>query len=399
MHLRATFAMPLGLALTLATAPPAPAQEAWPDEQPLEQTTPLFDVRLAAAFEAMDVSGDSISRAFNGAGRWPCANADQEWFNWATSDTHGASLCSAGPEGVYSHAERTECARGAHISAATPNHAASGAQLLKHFASQAVAIKTWLLTQPSPRYVPVLLGHNDVCGGTVDKFQLFGCGRGSDQNRFNHCRTAPEAFERELRRGLDTLITVPDTHIGVAAMVRVSQLCNHGGKTNCQVFTSCQNLWTTVAYLGWIFGQANGICGSLTLNCSPSRIRDAYATAKTYRDVTARVTAEYALVPMGGQSPVVFVGGQWVGGATKAMGVTLQYSDAPWRYRFSSSHLNCCDCFHPSPAGQNVASRVLFQGFSCTASEPCCLDTADGYRSGLCLDVLSDGTFVPGVLN
>jgi hypothetical protein len=140
--------------------------------------------------------------------------------------------------------------------------------MLKDFAAQAAAIKEYLSAQPAPRYVRVLLGHNDVCGGKVQKFQA-SCGRGDDQDPNNHCRTTPAAFERELRKGLDILITIPDTRIGMAAMVRVSQLCNLGAKQSCQTFTSCTQLWRAAAYTGWIFGSDNGICGSLTVNCSP----------------------------------------------------------------------------------------------------------------------------------
>lgn len=352
----------------------------------------------AAGIESMDVAGDSICKAFNGQGRWPCPNRDQESYNWATSDTHGSSLCSAGPEGVYSHAERIECARGGDIASASPNHARSGAQMLTDFVNQALAIRQWLSAQPAPRYVPVLLGHNDVCGGKLAKYH-WSCPRGSDQDPRNHCRTTPAAFERELRKGLDVLITIPDTQIGVAAMVRVSQLCNHGGKQSCQTFTSCRDLWAGAAYATWIFGQGNGICGSLTINCSQQRRIDAYRMARAYRDVAERVTAEYASLSPGWPSPVVTVGGQTVGGAVKAGGATVLYSDAPWRFKFSSAHLNCCDCFHPSPAGQNAASRLLFQGLTCSAGEPCCRDTGEALLDASCAVTDTEGTFYPGFFN
>lgn len=369
-------------------------------EDPEQEPQGLLDAREAVAVEAMDTCGDGISKAFNGHGSFPCSNADEEQFNYATSDTHRTDFCGAGQEGVFSIAERVECVKQRDIVTRFPgNSAASGAQLLKDFVNQTNRVKSYLLEQPAPRFVPVLLGHNDLCGGTVWRFN-FSCPRGSDQDNNNYCRTTPAAFERELRKGLDVLITVPDTRIGVASLVRVSQLCNHGGKTNCQIFTPCQDLWSLVAYTGWIFGQANGICGSLTVSCSSTRVRHAYDTARAFRDVLARVSAEYANVPPGSPSRVVRIGGQWVGGAGKAIGVTVAYSDAPWRYRFTAGQLNCCDCFHPSPSGQNAAARVLYQGFTCTPSEPCCRDTGDSYRDGRCLDTITDGTtFIPGLLN
>jgi hypothetical protein len=271
--------------------------------------------------------------------------------------------------------------------------------VLRDFPNQAARIRSWLLTQPAPRFVPILLGHNDLCGGTNLKFNLFGCPLGADQDRNFYCRTTRAAFERDLRRGLDTLITIPNTRIGVASMVRVSQLCNHAGKTNCTTGASCQNLWTQVADGGFIFGRNNGICGSLTKSCSETRIRDAYTSAKSYRDTLRRVAAEYAAIAPGSASRRVSIGGQTVGGAVMADGVTVVYSDTSWRYRFSAAELNCCDCFHPSPIGQNTAARVMFQGFTCSAATPCCRDTDDSFRSGRCLDLQTDGTFIPGLLN
>jgi hypothetical protein len=67
------------------------------------------------------------------------------------------------------------------INRAVPNHAKSGAQMLLDFVNQATAIQAYLSAQPAPRYVPVLLGHNDVCAGKVPKF-LQGCEQGADQD-------------------------------------------------------------------------------------------------------------------------------------------------------------------------------------------------------------------------
>jgi hypothetical protein len=393
----ATVFLTTGLAVAFASSTPALAQDVGQGEICAAEDNAVITVE-AGSIASMDVSGDSISKAFNGRGRFPCPNRDQEHFNWATSDTNGLNFCTAGPEGVYSQAERIECARGSEIAKATPNHARSGAEMLKDFAAQAAAIKEYLSAQPAPRYVPVLLGHNDVCGGKVQKFQA-SCDRGDDQDPNNHCRTTPAAFERELRKGLDILITIPDTRIGMAAMVRVSQLCNLGAKQSCQTFTSCTELWRAVAYVGWIFGSDNGICGSLTVNCSPERLIDAYLTAVAYRDLTERVAAEYAAVPAGGTSPIVTIAGQTVGGAVKAAGVAVVYSDAAWRFRFGMEHLNCCDCFHPSPVGQNVASFAFLHGLTCTPATPCCRDTGDPLADARCTAVDTEGTFYPGFFN
>lgn len=350
-----------------------------------------------ASIAAMDVSGDNISKAVN-ANASSCTFAAQEWFNWATSDTHGTEFCSAGAEGVYSQKERIECASRANIAAPSPNHAASGAQMLKDFVNQANAIKSWLLSQPAPRFTAVFMGHNDLCGGKLDKVNT-ACDAGLDQDPNNYCRTTPAAFERELRKGLDILITVPDARIGVAAPLRISQACNIAEQQACSWRGTCQAGWSAVSYLGWIFGPNNGICGSLTTNCSDDRVSDAYLTAKSYRDILQRVTAEYERIPPGGTSPVVTVGGQFVGGAVKATGVSMAFSDAPWKYKFSSSQLSCCDCFHPSRAGQNNLSRILMRGLTCGGRDACCNDTGDPVADGRCASVLTDGTYIPGLFN
>ena len=108
------------------------------------------------------------------------------------------------------------------------------------------------------------------------------------------------------------------------------------------------------------------------------------------------MTAEYAAVPPGGTSPVVTIAGQTVGGAVKADGVAVVYSEAAWRIRFPASLLNCCDCFHPSPLGQHAASAVLFQGLTCTAQTPCCQDTGDLLDEARCTTADTSGTFYPG---
>ncbi|MCA1850332.1 MAG: hypothetical protein LC672_04645, partial [Acidobacteria bacterium] len=118
--------------------------------------------------------------------------------------------------------------------------------------------------------------------------------------------------------------------------------------------------------------------------------------AKAYRDILERVTAEYAAIPEGGVSNVVTIGGQTVGGATKAWGSTLVYSNAPWMYKFNSGQLSCCDCFHPSRSGQEAAARITFNGLTCGTTDVCCADTGDPVRDGRCSSTDTSGTFYPG---
>ena len=123
-----------GLAAAIAASPRPPWARRCAPRRPTRSRTTPGSRSYPGSIASMDVSGDSISKAFNGRGRFPCANQDQEQFNWATSDTNGVSFCARGGEGVYSQAERIECARGSVINRAVPNHAASGAQMLDDFA-------------------------------------------------------------------------------------------------------------------------------------------------------------------------------------------------------------------------------------------------------------------------
>lgn len=330
-----------------------------------------FQAEAQLNIRAIDVAGDSISKGFNAGSQFPCANTDQEQFNWITGDTHAGNFCSAGSENVFSVLERLECDYGTDIFKAFPNHAASGARMLDDFLPQATNIKTYLNAQFAPRMAAVFLGHNDNCSGTVTKINASCSNPDLDPN--NYCRTKAEVFEREFRKGLEILMTISNTRIAVAAPVRVSQLCNLGGKTNCQVPATCQFLWNNV-----------NICASLTKDCSPARIADTYTTMKAYRDILKSVTAEYALISDGAVSRVVTVGGETVGGAAKAAGTAFIYSDAAWQYRFKAEQLSCCDCFHPSAVGQDQLGRMMKNGLSCSRIQPCCKETGDPLTDGKC---------------
>ena len=321
---------------------------------------------------AIDVAGDSISKGFNAGNTFPCSNGDQENYNWISSDTHGNNFCQAGNEGVLSFLERFECEYATNIFARNPNSAASGARMLSDFVNQSNSIKTYLNTQPATRLAAVFMGHNDSCSGVNTKVTA-SCSS-TDLDPANYCKTKPDSFEREFRKGLDILMSVPDTRIGVASPVRVSQLCNFGSKTNCQLGGSCSFLWGLV-----------NICGPLTSDCSNTRIIDTYNTMRAYREILKRVTAEYSLIPDGGVSPTVMIGGQMVGGGVKAAGTHFMYSDAPWAYKFNADQMSCCDCFHPSQMGQNTLARMMKDGLACSKTNPCCKETGDPLTDGKCL--------------
>ncbi|MGI8788533.1 MAG: SGNH/GDSL hydrolase family protein [Pyrinomonadaceae bacterium] len=331
----------------------------------------VFQANAQLNIQAIDVAGDSISKGFNASSTAPCPNTDQEQYNWITSDTHGANFCAAGNENVYSVLERLECDLQTNILTPFPNHAESGARMLSDFVNQANNIRTYLSAQPSNRMAAVFLGHNDNCSGTETKTNASCSSADLDLN--NYCRTKNDSFEREFRKGLDVLMTVPNTRVAVAAPVRVSQLCNFGTKASCQAPVSCQFLWSNVS-----------ICTSLTKDCSPARIADTYTTMKAFRDILKRVSAEYAAIPDGGRSRVLIIGGEMVGGAAKASGVNFIYSDAAWFYRFNAEQLSCCDCFHPSADGQNTLGKIFKNGLTCSPLQACCRDTGDALTDGKC---------------
>ena len=366
---------------------------AW--QQSLQNFTIARLDNLAPRIASIDAIGDSISKAVNAREntQGSCTNRDQESFNWSTSITQDETFCSDGGDRVYSQAERLECRQETMIVNTDPNSAVSGAEMLKDFFDQAENTKKSLGTKPAPRYVTVEMGHNDICSGTIERIQTE-CAEGDDQDPMNHCRTTEAAFEREFRKGLDVLITVPELKIGIAAPVRVSQLCNHVNKMNCSLLGgSCGNLWS--ATLGF---RDTGLCGSITKDCSDEqRLQDGYETAKAYRDIMARVSAEYAALPEGETSPEMEVGGEPVGGKVKAAGTSLSFSNASWVYKFKSEQISCCDCFHPSFLGQDAAAQILFDGFTCSPTDVCCADTGDPVSDALCTTEDTGGTFHPGL--
>jgi len=323
--------------------------------------------------DTISVSGDSISRAFD-ANTSSCNYGDNVTRAWATGDSHGTAFCSAGSEGTFSHAERLECAAGADIT--NFNDAASGADMLSDFYNQAVNIQTHLSANLGPRYVPVFMGHNDVCTNTTNKT---GNSCSGDQDPNNYCRTTPAAFEREFRRGMDQLIQIPQVRILVAALARVSMLCTLGSKTSCGVGfgVSCNTFWSSGFF---------NVCKSLTIDCSSARKIDAYNQVVAYNEILSRVAAEYAAIPAGGTSAT---------GAVKADDVVIRYGDGVFNYKFQIPDLSCCDCFHPSDLGQEKLAEYSWNGLQCSAGTPCCAPSGDPLTDANC-GLADTSTFYPG---
>jgi cysteine-rich repeat protein len=319
--------------------------------------------------ESISVSGDSISRGFD-ANTSSCNYNDNVQRNWATGEDHGTNFCSSG--GVtFSHAERLECAANGPITIF--NDAASGADMLNDFFNQAQSIKLNLSSSPGPRYVPVFMGHNDICTNTTSRT---GNSCSGDEDPNNYCRTTNAAFEREMRRGMDQLIQIPGVRIGVSALARVSELCNFGSKQGCGLttFGDCNTVWGLVA-----------ICSSLTTDCSNQRRIDAYETALGYNEILERVTEEYAAIPSGGMSAT---------GAVKAPDVQIRFSEGAFFFKFASGDVSCCDCFHPSDQGQAKIAEFGWDGLQCSASTQCCGTSGDPLTDAEC-NQIDTSTFYP----
>jgi cysteine-rich repeat protein len=237
---------------------------------------------------------------------------------------------------------------------------------------------------PGPRFVEVLLGHNDACTSTLSKT---GNGCGGDRDPNNYCRTTGAAFEREFRRGMDQLIQIPSVRIGVFALLRISQLCNLSGKNGCGATfgANCGDVWQIAGLAEDAFGSG-GICASLTTDCSNQRRIDMYNTLLVYNEILERVTGEYAAIPVAGTSAT---------GAVKAADVEIRYGAGTFYYRFLSDDLSCCDCFHPSDLGHSKLAELGWNGMMCTGGTPCCGTSGNALTDARC-DALDTSTLYEG---
>jgi hypothetical protein len=343
---------------------------------------------------SMVVIGDSMTRAFNADGgnffQGNCAFKDALQYSWATND-NTPTRCKA--DTVYSLKERLECANSRDLVAI--NAAKSGASMARDIYNQAVTAKTWIVTQPAPRHIAVLMGHNDICQGTEQKKTTCDSTQ-KDPN--NYCRSKDFVFEKELRRALDVLVRIPDSRIGVAIPVRVSQLCNHKGKNvSCGLlFTcSCQDVWNIARLELLDVFKGPGICESITANgCSNARVADAYRTWKRYKNILIAVTKQYDAVAAGAKIPANATFG--TGNIIKATGVDLKYSEAIANYKVQSGDLSTCDCYHANKTAQNKIAGFLFKGLTCTAATPCCRDVGNDVDDGLCRYTWTDGRKING---
>ena len=240
------------------------------------------------------------------------------------------------------------------------------------------------------------MGHNDICSGTIERIQA-DCAEGDDQDPMNHCRTTEAAFEREFRKGLDVLIAVPELKIGIAAPVRVSQLCNSRRlkQTALVLAEPADPCGGRIVLLSL---RETGLCGSITIDCSderrPRRLRNSSGLSRHYG---ARLLGVCRLgcrrkLPLKWKSAV-----RQLGGKSRRPALLISFSNATWVYKFTSEQISCCDCFHPSFLGQDAAAQILFDGFTCSPTDVCCADTGDPVSDALCTAEDTGGTFHPGL--
>lgn len=354
-------------------------------------TTPtLFPSRTPGCLAAI---GDSMTQAFNANAA--CRFDDQPSFSWATNQT---AFCGAGDK-TYSISERASCATGAFSIVPTRSFAISG-QSMTEGAAQATHAKAWARSQPAPRLVTVLLGHNDICQAGPDNV-VDSCSF-ADKDPNNYCRTTTFDYEKNFRQMLDILVTIPRGQIGIVHPVRVSQLCNFAHdviRTVLFVDTTCQGLWTNLRTVSdFVLGEGNGVCRSITEDCSQARIEDAYNTWLAYRKIVNRVVKQYNRYAAGATIPFSVKFG--TGNVVRAKGVRIRTTNALGNYKIpftnaaGNNMVSTCDCYHPSDDAQNQIAENVWNGVTCSPTTPCCDDSVVGdttYNRALCVNTITDG--------
>jgi len=248
------------------------------------------------------------------------------------------------------------------------NQAMEGASMLSGFYNQASALSPFLRQSQSSRAI-ILMGHADMC--TSQQQKSVGSCQTADMDPQNYCRTTPQAFEREFRRGLDQLITLNNVQIIVFAPLRYSQICNfqRRGHTTESLYGSrrqCGEFWKDMAG-GTPFGFAP--CASLTADCSRQRIRDAYNTQLNYFNILQTVTSQYSSLVPGSLTPSAagYQGGLVVGNGTK-----VSFRPDLWNYEFQDEDISSCDCFHPTKLMQSRIANITSGSLQCSPATPCC---------------------------
>lgn len=166
-------------------------------------------------------------------------------------------------------------------------------------------------------YVPVLMGHNDVC-----------------QNDFTDIPTDAE-FEANVRAGLENLRAgLPNgATIYVMAIVDIYRLYQLGQELTSLGFIDCNIIWA--ATLLNIYP-----CGTM-LSPANSEADRQYTRSRNlaFNQILEDLVAEYE---------------------ANDSHHHYAFSDATFQYDFQPSQVSGFDCFHPSAAGQKELSRVTW---------------------------------------
>lgn len=167
-------------------------------------------------------------------------------------------------------------------------------------------------------YVPVLMGHNDVC-----------------QNGFSDIPTDAE-FEANVRAGLDRLRAgLPNgATVYVQAIVDIYKLYQLGDQLQSLGLIDCPTIWA--ATLINIYP-----CGTM-LSPTNSEADRQFTRGRNiaFNNILQALVAEYN---------------------ANDSHHYYEFTDATFQYQFTPSQVSGFDCFHPSASGQRELSRVTWQ--------------------------------------
>lgn len=266
----------------LSAAGPAPALE--PD-----QLTP----------QRFFTIGDSTTRAFDA--NLPSDNLNASWAN----GYYGFWEKLFGLPNVKSHNQRITANSGAN-GRTNWTTAVNGARM------ETLPLQASGVAGKNVTYSTVLLGSNDACRNPP---------------------TAPDAFERSFRNGLDTLLrNLPaGATVQVVAVPDVSRLYQVGRLKRALGLVDCSVVWAT------------------TNNC-PS-VLSATATDADRAFVKARVIAYNSILKSVTETNAP---------RYRKQNKFIYFTDKSYTYPFTQNEISNLDCFHPSWQGQRVLSAVTW---------------------------------------
>jgi lysophospholipase L1-like esterase len=181
-----------------------------------------------------------------------------------------------------------------------------------------LADQTRRTADQSATYVPMFMGHNDVC-----------------QDSFAAIPTDAE-FEANVRQGLDNLREgLPaGATVYVMAIVDIYRLWEIGEDLTAFGILDCRAIWATTLFEWYP-------CGTM-LSPANSEADRQYTRSRiqAFNEILSELTAEYTAA-----DPDRF----------------YHYTDTTYDYAFSPEHVSAIDCFHPSAAGQRELSRVTWE--------------------------------------